>query len=373
MFLSVESYTGVLSVAQAMAAGAATGTTASVTFTGTLPNSYLVGGTQMLGNAGYGGTVAATVYKWSKLTGDFFTLALGGHKVMTSGASGVFGFEYVTGNDWGCVAVELVEVLAPIDLQTGVMGARGPALNYPVYNDLDAGVLAAAGAPLEVFTPSLPTPIIMSAAADSETRIKLEWIPDAWWADTENTCVGAWQAAGADSYAASLLDLSGNGNDLTAVGSPGWDTVDGWGILDATNYLKTGILTTGICSMIIKFSGGVDYGQVMGVSVYGDYKAFRPFGGGGGAVFLYDIYTSSGYGAGAVTMAFAGNRAFKNGVYQVSMGGTISTPLESYIGCTNFGPNPSDAFSGYVLAAAMYSDQISDADVGVLHNRMSLL
>ena len=37
-----------------------------------------------------------------------------------------------------------------------------------------------------------------------------------WWDDDGaiGCCVGAWQPKGAASYAASLLDLSGNGNDV---------------------------------------------------------------------------------------------------------------------------------------------------------------
>ena len=64
-----------------------------------------------------------------------------------------------------------------------------------------------------------------------------------WW-DLDGTitsCVAAYQPKGAASYAASLVDLTGNGYTATeAAGSPGWDASYGWGG-DYTNYLVTGI------------------------------------------------------------------------------------------------------------------------------------
>jgi len=55
---------------------------------------------------------------------------------------------------------------------------------------------------------------------------------DGWWNDNGNiplsNLVGAWQAVGASSYADSLVDRSGNGNDINFATAPGWNAADGW-------------------------------------------------------------------------------------------------------------------------------------------------
>lgn len=74
-------------------------------------------------------------------------------------------------------------------------------------------------------------------------------------------CVAAYRAKGAASYAASLIDLSGNGNNAIEVdgSSPGWDSSDGWSFDNTAKRLSIGFpIDDAYWSFIIKFS---DYGE----------------------------------------------------------------------------------------------------------------
>jgi len=63
-----------------------------------------------------------------------------------------------------------------------------------------------------------------------------------WWDlnGTITSCVAAYQPKGAASYAASLVDLSGNSNDLTKnTDDPSWDSATGWSFTSKSDNLVT--------------------------------------------------------------------------------------------------------------------------------------
>jgi hypothetical protein len=63
---------------------------------------------------------------------------------------------------------------------------------------------------------------------------------DYWWLaggiDSAN-CIAAYQPIGAASYAVSLTDLSGSGNDVIEITAPDWTTTNGWSF-DGSTALK---------------------------------------------------------------------------------------------------------------------------------------
>jgi len=63
-----------------------------------------------------------------------------------------------------------------------------------------------------------------------------------WWNNNGafSGCIAAYKPLGAASYAASLLDLSGTGNNASEGVAPDWDTNVGW-TGNATSWLETGV------------------------------------------------------------------------------------------------------------------------------------
>jgi hypothetical protein len=68
-------------------------------------------------------------------------------------------------------------------------------------------------------------------------------VPDWWDPNVEGLCIwAAYQPKGALNFAASLVDLSGTGNDAIDPGganTPGWDAVNGWTFDGIAQYLVT--------------------------------------------------------------------------------------------------------------------------------------
>ncbi len=82
--------------------------------------------------------------------------------------------------------------------------------------------------------------------------------------------LGAWQAKAAASYAASKLDLSGNGNDLTeGNGAVTWDATDAWQFAAADSkylYAAGVTFTNGDYTIMIQFAAVTDAGVLCGVN-----------------------------------------------------------------------------------------------------------
>jgi len=77
-----------------------------------------------------------------------------------------------------------------------------------------------------------------------------------WWLSggiAEANVVAVWDTD-AVSLATSLLDLSGNGNNATQVGTISWST-SGWSGFDNTNYLTTTVVPQSTYSMVAQWTG----------------------------------------------------------------------------------------------------------------------
>jgi len=190
-----------------------------------------------------------------------------------------------------------------------------------------------------------------------------------WWdPNNEGLCVwSAYQPKGAASFAASLVDLSGNGNnagDPGGANTPGWDAVNGWTFVSVNaEYLTTTFVPQNdqSQSMLGQFTN------------YGFAAAQYLCGCRGGAptidrwyigmrLVAADIYYGNG-GVSNVTptiaagnVGVAGNSGYRNGVAE---GGAIGAygvaptqPL--YIGSANIGGGPVGPIDASIQAFVVY-------------------
>lgn len=199
---------------------------------------------------------------------------------------------------------------------------------------------------------------------------------DTWWDlnGTITSCVAAYQPKGAASYAASLVDLSGNGNDATEVAAPGWDSTNGWTNYDVTAKIDTGVVFDSVdMSMIVRYANyditkSSNYAPIVGIDVFRKNFCINVFSQpriyyqwGDGAIAEYDASTT---GVAALTQ--------KVGYYNGSLVGTISPTYEgvSNTNLTIFGGG--DAYLS-ILAFAIYSEVLTSTQVGNLTTAMAAL
>lgn len=177
-----------------------------------------------------------------------------------------------------------------------------------------------------------------------------------WWdpAGVGLSAIAAWRAVastgspwagGPASYAASLVDLTGNGHDLTeGNGAVPWTQANGWGFVDTdAKYLDTGLApaTDQSWSMFVQYagypqSGGADY-------LAGFYAAAdRMFG-----CYLNSSSSSRSYGNGGIAggapnpvagnMAVVGDDGYFDGVSEsLSLGAWGGAAGSVYIGARNY-------------------------------------
>jgi len=142
-----------------------------------------------------------------------------------------------------------------------------------------------------------------------------------WWdPNAENLSVwAAYQPEGAASFAASLLDLSGNGNNATDPGganTPAWDTVNGWKPVGG-QYLITAFTPQNDQSqtILIKFSNYTAGNTwIAGVSS-GANCVFAIAPAYAGAIRYYNgQLLAPSLAVVAATLGVAGSQGYRNGV-----------------------------------------------------------
>lgn len=201
-----------------------------------------------------------------------------------------------------------------------------------------------------------------------------------WWdPDNEGLCIyQAQQPKGAVSFAASLLDISGTGNnagDPGGVATPPWDAVNGWKFDGIADYLTTTFVPQNDQSqtVIVQFTNVTNLGYLCGVSVGGGRRlTIRPDSGGGtgvryengGAVLVVPALLAG-------NLALAGDRGYRNGVAEGAAMAAWGAPivLTLTIGAR------SGAIWGavYVQAFAIYDCTLTAPQLLSIANAMALL
>lgn len=204
-----------------------------------------------------------------------------------------------------------------------------------------------------------------------------------WWEPTTGsfTCVGAYQAKGAASLAASYVNLANPGTyDLTPGSpTPAWDGTTGWGLGDGSpnfKYLQTGIVATNSMSAIVRASSinqtdgclfGVTHTGQVQFNLFAAYSDGKSYYRAGGNYTHGSRYTSGTF---AVTPA----AAYVNGSSVGSLTGALSgsTSYTIIIG----GQNANGALGSLaknIQAIAFYSGTLTATQVGELTTSINAL
>jgi hypothetical protein len=203
-----------------------------------------------------------------------------------------------------------------------------------------------------------------------------------WW-DNSGVIAGCWavyQPKGAKSFAASLMDLSGNGNHASVGVAPDWDATNGWKFNGIDHYLTT--------TFIPALDGSQDQSM---------FVAFTNITGADGCLAGFTQASSKRwwllanndgnecrYGNGADrdvkpnltegVLAVAGNQGYRNGVANGSTFGPWGGPptRTTYIGAANIG-FAGWLLSGYIQALVIYNVALSADDVATVSAAMAAL
>ena len=200
------------------------------------------------------------------------------------------------------------------------------------------------------------------------------WIP----ATGSVTCVGAYQAKGAASLAASYSNLANPGTyDLGLGAAPDFNTSTGWTFVKAnSDYLTTGIVPENNqtwsmlirCTVTNSFFAGVSWAasKGFGIAVNAASRIYAYNGGESNAVIT---------GGTLITLGVAGNKAYRQGT---DVGLTIPTSAETntypiWIGALNstnayYQPGNCD-----IAAVAIYSNTLTATQVGEITTAMNAL
>jgi hypothetical protein len=212
-----------------------------------------------------------------------------------------------------------------------------------------------------------------------------------WW-DLDGiitSCIAAYQAKGAASYAASLVNLANPGtHDLTVASgksAPNWSAVYGWYLNDGNEGLDTGIEPDGTenYTIICRFykEPSVNYDYLVGISspdyitspshlvfdttVQKRHVIYYKIGG---------IQKTTTNTDGDDVLAVAGNEYFKNGVSlgTVTVNGYPGAGINSdrsWKVCFN----ASDDSDWKVYAASLYSSKLLESEIAAIGTAMNAL
>lgn len=205
-----------------------------------------------------------------------------------------------------------------------------------------------------------------------------------WWVVPGKTCVAAYQAKGAASYAASLVNLANPGTYDAAPGvAPSWDTATGWTFNGTTQYLTTGVTPATGYTIIARYA---NLTQTFDRTVIGagntqhDGHEIRP-------MWINSVTKSAAFahGAGwvvnnpgvACVLGLSGRQGYRNGATWGAVGGTATLTSNSHyaIGAKQFGTNTGRTFYflGDVLAVAIYDTSLLEAEMLALSTAMAAL
>ncbi len=215
-----------------------------------------------------------------------------------------------------------------------------------------------------------------------------------WWDAASATILGAWQAKGVASYAASLLDLSGNGNDLAETnGAVSWSAGAGWSFAEAdAKALNSGItITSGgdhpNFSLIARFAkadttaGAGGRRTIAGCHRNSSFRTMLlsqwdggdnlAIGSGGIEHYFSDASIAAG------VMASCAGVGYVDGVSKGDItNGVDFSNTDVYMHIGGYYNNTvaiTEYFTGDIIAVAMYSGQLSAGDVATITTAMNAL
>lgn len=192
-----------------------------------------------------------------------------------------------------------------------------------------------------------------------------------WWTVAGKTCVGAWLAKGAASQATSYSNLASPGTyDLTVNGNaPSWDAATGW-TFAGSHGLSTGVVIGAVTwSACVRIANPATVGHIAGSYMGGGRFEWENYSGKRYYWNTASSTTAGVFAAGVVGLA--GHQGYRNGAADLmpTTGNTLPTAA------FNLGRLGGVAayYTGDILAACIYSDTLSEAEMAALYTAMMAL
>ena len=201
-----------------------------------------------------------------------------------------------------------------------------------------------------------------------------------WWEVSGVTCVAAYQAKGAASYAASKSNLANPGTYDAGDGAayPSWAAGSGWSFVAASKqYLTTGITPSADSySYIVQFTNAsANSGALFGFIDSSKRAYILPFQNTVGVGYAnHNTTTTVTPDHVSGNLAVTGTDCYRDGVDDGDIGnwGT-GTALEIYIGAIHRSALITNYFTGSIYALAIYSSTLTSTQVGTLATAMAAL
>jgi hypothetical protein len=206
-------------------------------------------------------------------------------------------------------------------------------------------------------------------------QVRATTVQASWWLSggiSAANCIAAYQAKGAASYAASLVNLANPSTyDLTTAAAPTWNTATGWTDDDASKYLLSGLTWHTVNTVIIKFANGVAsypvdrtlIGAADGFNVIRGSSTDRYYQNGNNWLTVSGCLTDG-------VMAIANDEAYVNGVTDGAISTGVISPSPVYI-LNN--PNVNRGGLCDVIAVAFYNIELTTEQVAAVGTAMGLL
>jgi len=202
-----------------------------------------------------------------------------------------------------------------------------------------------------------------------------------WW-DPEGASLSVWAAYNpyeANSQAHSYMDVSGNGNDVTAGTAPGWANGSGWTFTAASSqYLVTTFAPANDQSqtVIVQFSGVDNNGYLFGcIEDANEEFWIIPDDGASAVEFANGQADTDATVHLEGNLALAGDEGYKDGVaLGLSMGAWAgSSTTAAYIGAyNNNGGGAAGFLNGTIKLMVIYDVALTDAQVAAVVDAMRL-
>lgn len=194
-----------------------------------------------------------------------------------------------------------------------------------------------------------------------------------WWDlnGTITSCLSAFQPKGAASYAASLLDLSGNGYDAVEGVSRDpskWDSTNGWQCYSGSSNTTFRTSHKGATGM----TGIARFSNASGYYLFGIINRWGVDPSGTGISYTNNSTVTISPALTSGIVALTNSKGYRNGVLDTDGIGNRTGLENFYIGIGS-SEEYSFNFLGYIQAIAFYSTTLTSTQIGNLTTAMNAL
>lgn len=193
-----------------------------------------------------------------------------------------------------------------------------------------------------------------------------------WWAGADT----AYDAAGAVDYAASLLDLTGHGNNATSPVSPGWANGTGWILNGTSQYVISPAILKSAGTIIVKYSATSTGARALfgaNGNVGGTYYLVYPQVLAGSIQVYFGNSAPAVFSIGAsVVLGLSARKIFVDGGFVATMAAATSSEAATavYLGAFNNSGSAIQYLEGSISSVYIKDTVTSDADMATISAAM---